>query len=340
MTTRRALLTQLGLLGAAGAGAWWLKREVVFPAPHASFAGPDGSGWLDFALPEPLTAVEARLSGLRAIPGGVHPVGALIDSGAQTSVLDARTAERLGVRPGAPLPLLAYGVSGRPQVGRAARLDVALGGLVLPGLRVALLDLGPIVEATGGAATLVLGQDVLRQAVLDVDFPGRRLALRPPGFALVPEGGAPAAARLASGELMTAVKVEGAAPAWAVVDTGSSAALALSERAAAAAGLLDGRAATWSAGVTFGGASRSRTVRAARVAFGHVSLEDVAVQIYAGGAAGALPDGLLGAGALDRLQVRLDLARGALGLAPPPGDASAAPRRHGRAVAVGVSAPP
>lgn len=340
MTSRRALLTQLGLFGAAGAGVWWLKREVVFPSPRAVFPGPDGSGWLPFALPEPLTAVRAGLSGLKAVPGGVHPVGALIDSGAQTSVLDARMAARLGVEPGPPLPLLAYGVSGRPQVGRAARLDVALGGLRLPGLRVALLDLGPIVEATGGAAALVLGQDVLRQAVLDVDFPNRRLALRPPGFAPVPDGGAPTAARLHGGELLTAVTVEGTAPSWAVVDTGSSAALALSERAAAAAGLLDGRTASWSAGVTFGGASRSRTVRAARVAFGDVSLEDVAVQIYAAGATGALPDGLLGAGALDRLRVRLDLSRGALGLAPPEGEAPHAGRRRRRAVAVGVSAPP
>ena len=63
---------------------------------------------------------------------GVGVAGALVDSGAQTSVIDRTAAARLGVEMGAPLPLLAYGVTGAPQVGRAAVTDVVLEGLSLP----------------------------------------------------------------------------------------------------------------------------------------------------------------------------------------------------------------
>ena len=115
--------------------------------------------------------------------------------------------------------------------------DVALQGLSLPRLHLAVLDLTPIVQATEGQVELVIGQDVLRRLAVDLDFPQARLALRPSGERPPGVDLRAAPARLHGRELTTEVAVEGRTVS-AVVDTGSSAALALSEREARAAGLL------------------------------------------------------------------------------------------------------
>lgn len=305
MRSRRAALAQLGALGLGAAGVWWLRDQVVFPTPRLRFGrGVEGSGWLSFLGPD-LVAVQAS--------SGSQPIGALIDSGAQTSVLDRAAAARLGVTPGAPIPMLAYGVTGAPQMGRGGVLDVELGALTLPHLHVALLDLGPIAQATGGRVELVLGQDLLRQVAADLDFPNGRLALRP---ADAPSPGAlrPLAARLRGRELMTSVSVEGHR-LEAVVDTGSSAALSMSEAAARAAGLLaPGRRSILQPGVTFGGASAYRVVTVDSFSWaGEPPLHDVAVQVFPTPAASLLaPDALLGVGALQAGRLVLRLGAGEL----------------------------
>ena len=308
MRTRRSILAQGAALVAGAAGVWWLREEVLWPAPHPAFApGAGGSGWLPFLDGPELVAVAATVNG--------QPIGALIDSGAQSSVIDRAAAARLGVETGAPLPMIAYGVTGAPQVGRAATLDVALGALSLPKMRVAMLDIGPLVAATGRRVELVIGQDVLREVVLDLDLPARRLALRPPGPP--PAGLRPVSSRLHGRELLARVAVDGYA-LEAVVDTGSSSPLALSEHVAQAAGLLaPGRRVRLEEGVTFGGAARNRVVVAHSLSLaGQTPLRCAPVQIYPDAGAGALPDGLVGVGVLREFRVWLDLGRGALALAP------------------------
>lgn len=307
MTTRRRVLAQTAALAVGAAGAWWLRREVAFPAPQAVF-DPDAAsgGWTAFLGGPQLVSVAATIGGLA--------VGALVDSGAQTSVIDRAAAARLGVRAGALLPLLAYGVTGAPQVGHAAIADVTLGGVFLPRLHMAVLDLQPIVQATDRLVELVIGQDVLRRVAVDIDFPQGRLALRPSGAR--PSGAALSAlpTRLRGHELVARVAVEGRA-LEAVVDTGSSSALALSERAARAAGLLaPGRVVRTETGVTFGGAGTDRLVTVDSLTLaGRRPLRHAAVQVFpTPSGLGQAPDALLGVGALLRDRVLLDLGRGEL----------------------------
>lgn len=301
------MLAQTAALGVGAAGAWWLREQVAFPAPQPVFApGAGDGGWTSFLGGPQLVAVAATAGG--------GALGALVDSGAQTSVIDRAAAARLGVAAGAPLPLLAYGVTGAPQIGRAAVADVALGALSLPRLHLAVLDLSPIVQATDGRVELVIGQDVLRRVAVDIDFPQARLALRPVGAR--PAGTALSAlsARLQGRELVARVQVEGHG-VEAVVDTGSSSALALSERAARTAGLLDaGRPARTETGVTFGGAGADRLVTADSLILpGRRPLRDVTVQVFPTPAGlGHVPDALLGVGAFLRDRVLLDLSRGEL----------------------------
>ncbi|RZJ78171.1 MAG: peptidase aspartic, partial [Brevundimonas sp.] len=170
---RRDLLIRLGVLGGGLAGAWWVRDHLLWPAPEVRFSG---AAWLPWAAPRiPLPIAEATVGGVRT--------RALIDSGAQYSVIDRGLYERMGRPPTVDLPTVAYGLSGRPQLGKGATVEVRLGDAHMPRVRTAILDLGPLADADGVGTPLILGQDVLGKAVLDLDLADRRLRLLPPGAA-------------------------------------------------------------------------------------------------------------------------------------------------------------
>jgi hypothetical protein len=56
------------------------------------------------------------------------PVRALVDSGAQYSVIDRSLVQTLGLTDVFNIPMVAYGVGGEPQMGRGAALNVEVGG--------------------------------------------------------------------------------------------------------------------------------------------------------------------------------------------------------------------
>ena len=294
------------MLAAAAGGVWLLRDRVIWPAPRPAFGpGGAGSGWLDLQPDLLVPVVEARVNG--------RPVRALVDSGAQASVF----AEGLGALSPVAVPMLAFGVSGGPQAGRAATVDVAVGALALPRLHVAALDLGPLAPLRGeddAPTALVIGQDVLRTLVLELDYPSARLAFRPSGSR--PFSGPAVVARKDGDELLVDISVEGFAIS-AVFDTGLSAALALSEELAAAAGLLAaGRRVRSTQSVTLGGAAPGREVLADTLSFGGRTLHRAPVAVYARPSVSLIPRALLGSGALRRSRAALDLAAGALWLGP------------------------
>ena len=297
---------------AVGGGAVWLLRDrVLWPTPRPAFAAGDGgSGWLSLAPGVAVPVVDAVLNG--------ETVRALVDSGAQATVVDRELAERLRLMNALSVPMIAFGVSGAPQTGRGARLEVALGGLTLPALHAAALDLSPLsaLRGAGPPVALVIGQDVLRTVLLDLDLPHERLAFHareslhaPPGLQAVP-------ARSRGRELWTDVVVEGMALEVAV-DTGLSSALALSEELARSAGLLaEGRPVRRTRSVTLGGASDGREVLADTLELGGRVLRRAPVAVYARGPASLIPPGLLGSGAFRRTRAMLDLGAGRLLMGP------------------------
>jgi predicted aspartyl protease len=308
LISRRSLLSQAGLIAAVGAAAWWARDHVLWPAPRLALApGAAGSGWLAFQLAEQgVPIVDVRIAG--------QPFRALVDSGAQSSVIDRGLAMRLGLPTAIAGPVIvAYGVSGGPQLGRAATLDVGLGALTLQGLRAALFDLSGIATASGRLFSLILGQDVLRTLVGDFDFPGQRLAFQPAATYALPTGARPVPAELKGRELRVPVTVEGA-PLQVVVDTGASAHLSLSTETAEAAGLFDGRPTGWVPSVTFGGSGADRLVTVREFAFAGRTWRDIPVHVF-DPSGGRVPSGLLGVGALEDDRVVVDLAAGRLHLA-------------------------
>lgn len=309
MISRRTLLARLPLVATVGVGAWLLRDRIPWPAPPIALARGESSGWIGFGGRGGLIELDGAVNG--------RPVRAVVDSGAQFTAVDAALAERLGLPATGALPMIAFGVSGRPTVTRTVGLDLALPGLSVARLRAAKLDLAGLSAATGRALSVLVGRDVLGRLVLDVDFPARRVAFHRPGAWGPPADATVLPLDLQAGAPMMEVRVEGVA-LEVMVDTGATGVLALSTRAAQQAGLLaPGRRVSSARSVSLGGMSLDRIVVARRVEAAGVTLSDAAVQIYAPSVAGPMPQGLLGAGFLRRFRMGLDLPGRRLSLARP-----------------------
>jgi len=300
-------------------GVWWLRDNVVWPQVRPVFASEDGSsGWLAFSDARPrIVIVDALVNGA--------PVKALLDSGAQSSVIDRRLVAELGLQMSAITPVLAFGVSGGPQVGRSAMIDVSVGHLVLPRLRAAALEIAPIAAASQRPFSLILGQDVFRSVIADIDFPRGHVAFHDPARYALPDGAASTPARTGRREMLVPIMVEGSA-LEVILDTGASGALALSPDAAETVGLLDGRPARRARSITFGGVSQDRMVRAESLTFADTDFRNVSVHIFNPARGPRIPPGLLGVEVLKHFRVIIDLGGGRLHLVPGP-----PPQGRGRA---------
>lgn len=296
---RRTFLRRLAILGVGAAGYLVIRQQLVWPTPEVVLAEGRWSGWMPTPQGGGLIALPARI-------GEAH-VQAVVDSGAQYSAIDAGLAKRLRLPAATALPMVAFGVSGGPNITRAVRLDARVGAVSIRGLRAATLDLRPLSGLTRQPFSLLLGRDFLRTVVLEADFPRRRIAFFTPQAWSPPAEARAVAVRMESGGPMVPVRVEDAAPIEVMVDTGATGALALSEASARTAGLLDGRPLRVGQSVTLGGVSQDGMVRARRLEFAGHTVTDLDVQIYRPAANAPVPDGLLGLGVLERFHMALDL---------------------------------
>ena len=307
---RRSLLIRTAGLAAVVGGAWWARETLLWPKPELTFGHGGATPWLPYVRYSLVPTVHVRLGGVEVV--------ALIDSGAQYSVIDRALVAALpeAGRSLFDMPLVAYGVGGGAQVGRGTTLEVALPGLAIRGLRAAILDLGPLASEAGLQTPLILGQDVLGEAVLALD-PARRHARLVHRDAFVrPPDVAPTTVRRQGGSMVAEVTVEGA-PVQAVVDTGASAFLGLSREAATGAGLMDGRPQGSGVSLVLGGALRSVTVEARTVTFADHLYPRVSVGVFDQPPLPNFPGGLVGMEAFKGRRVAMDLDAGALFVSRP-----------------------
>lgn len=301
---RRDLLVRLGLIGATVAGGWWFRDNVLWRKPDIVL--PTEAEWLPFAERRAsVPTVDVML--------GDRPIRALIDSGAQYSVIDRDLLAEIGAPETFDMPIVAYGVGGQPQIGKGVTLDLNVGSTRIAHLRTAILGLGPLASKAGLGAPLILGQDVLGELLLDLDVQRRRLRFLAksgetpnPGL---PENVVPVDVRRDGGALKTTVTVEGAT-VEAVIDTGSSAILAMSRSAATAAGLLDGRERRDGISIVLGGSMASTLVRARTMTFADQLYEHADAAVYADVALPGFPDALIGMAAFAGRRAVLDLGGG------------------------------
>lgn len=306
MKTRRSLLGGLVLLGAGGAGAWFLREEYFWPTATLE-AGSNDSG--ELTLLETPTRLPIVMTGVNG-----QAVAALIDTGAQATSIDRSLAEALGLEPAFAPPLVALGAGGHRQVAEGVDLTLELGEMVFSAVRAAVVEIGPLADAEMGAVKLVIGQDVLQAVVIDLDFAARTARLRDREGAGVPAGLTTIPARERGRGLEARIRVEETVLDL-LVDTGSTAGVSLSETTAGNSGLLDGRAAEQSRRIVLGGVSTGRIVQARNLTVAGRPLGESPVHIYADQAAPGFPRGLIGLEILGRERAWVDLGGGRLAVA-------------------------
>jgi len=304
--TRRSFLTQLGILGLIGGGAWLVRDLVIFPAPRPRFP-PGEAQWLPFARTD--------LSLITAVAGlGGKVVNAVVDSGAQFTSVDRAFVEREGLSKGLSFPMMALGVGGGGQMAHSVSVDLELGGVQMPGLRAAALDLAGVSEALGQDVALIIGFDVLSAVLADLDFPRRRFRLADPRHAPRPPGGYDAPVHR-SGRALIAEATLQDMPVQLLVDTGSTGFVGISMETAQAAGIAD-REGRQGKSVVLGGVTDSKVVVADRFEFAGVVSHDIDVPIIEMPSTPGFPKGLMGVEALRHHHVLMDAGAGKMRLYP------------------------
>lgn len=163
---------------------------------------------------------------------------AFVDTGAVFTGVDTAFAKTAQVKLG--LPLIMRGIQGLRGARSASDVKIEIGGAVVTGPAV-VTDYSQLAAQVRHAIDAVVGGDVFRAYVVEIDFDDQRLSLheratfQPPSTArLIPLG--------AKNQMMTAeVEVEGHGLVQALVDLGNNAPLIVSPGPAKAVGLLTGR---------------------------------------------------------------------------------------------------
>jgi hypothetical protein len=154
------------------------------------------------------------------MPETKEPLQFLFDSGAAVSVLDLRTAQRIGLKTGQAVPV--KGVGGTRQGFWTSRLEAKAGAVALP-QRYLAVDLAQLDGACNGGVDGLLGADFLRGKIVQIDFVACKLRLLPKGTPF--EEGVVLNLRKSRGALLASVSVNGSRLQWVRVDTGCTSAL-------------------------------------------------------------------------------------------------------------------
>ena len=209
--------------------------DSVSPASNTvslTFAhGAAWSGWLDFEY----------YGGTRIfVPVHINgrQVMVMLDSGASETVLDKRFAALIGLH--AQGNMAGGGAGGGGAYGALNGVDVVIGALTLRGGAAVAVDLAAVERQLGHTLPVILGGDVFRDAVVDIDFQRHRIAfLDPKRFTPPPNA---VVAPLTASDDNKAIKamVEGR-PATLLFDLGNGSALSLFPRFWDQPGFLTGR---------------------------------------------------------------------------------------------------
>lgn len=268
------------------------------------------------------SASKARWAPFLADPDAVMVTGALvgerirvlIDTGSAATLVDRALANRLGLTTAGSLRV--RGDIGSVALSAGDHLSLDISGVKLATSRYLVADFAPIFGAD--APGLILGLDALRNVILDIDFPGRRLIFRPrEGFQADKSAQRLDLTRSARGQLAVPVVIEGHDPVAAAIDLGSSNPLTLAPSLADALALLRGRRISSAATGGVDGVSISRTISVTSLQVAGATLRDVPCEVLAKTEPTLFP-AKLGLPVLERYRLALDVMGGVLWLGPAP----------------------
>jgi Aspartyl protease len=252
---------------------------------------------------------------------GDREVPILLDSGANNTVLAEDFAHELGLSLAGRMVL--QGTSRSQWAAFTAGIPVEIGMLRLPGLIVLVTALAAVEEALGRKVPIILGKEVFNSVVVEIDYPGSRLAFhRPESYR--PEPGAKPLRLLPgeSGDKLVELSIEGLPPARFILDSGSGSTVTLFKSYVEEQGLLDERfprSERLLRGVGGGSVVTIATLKTLTLA--GLELKDVPAEFYRedqGAFHTRRAAGNLGAGILSLFRVALDYSRGRMYLSPGP----------------------
>jgi predicted aspartyl protease len=188
---------------------------VVFVAALISVAA-QASSPTEFAFEQRGGLIWVKVS----VPQSAEPLNFLLDSGAGVSVVNLRTAKRLGLKLGQRVDVRGVGSSTDgfwPQ-----RLQATAGGVGLPKECLAV-DLAELSRACDCGVDGLLGADFFKDRVVQIDFVARKIRLLPSSDMT----GATNVVKLKlnHGALLASIGVDENKPQWLRVDTGCTSAL-------------------------------------------------------------------------------------------------------------------
>lgn len=220
---------------------------------------PVSSGWIDFTLAGAQIHIPVRVNG--------RATEAVLDNGAQSTVIDAGFADETGLRTVGP----AVSVEGVGPAAEAAYwragVNIEVGALTIPDLVVTAMDMSEVSRMSGTPVPILLGDEAFAELAVDIDFAHRRLRfVRPEGMDK-PLGATEIAITRNNGVDSIPVSIEGRPAIQLDVDLGSDDSLDLFPDYVKSQGLLEGRATSPS---LFGGVGGIETQTEAMLR--HVSL--------------------------------------------------------------------
>ncbi len=234
-----------------------------------------------------------RVSGHRLfIPVTVNGIEteALLDSGAEMTLIDAQFAERLGLEYAGED--MAKGTGGSQPIRFAENVAIEAPGFATDDLTVAVLDLRDIsARLVGEPVRVVMGREIFDSGRYLVDITGRR-------FERLPRSSAPAGTALTlteeRGIRQLPVRIDDLPPTRADFDLGNGNEVLLGRDYAVASGLLEAHPVIGTkAGGGIGGELQRELVVVDRLGIASVNFDDVTVAIDPTPTASSGPHGVL-----------------------------------------------
>lgn len=203
-----------------------------------------------------------------------QPVEVLLDSGAEMTILDKGWAERAGLK--IEGRVVATGAGGQAEAAFARGVTIEVGGLRLPDLTVGAIDLDAVSKALGTPLPVILGADIFKQLIVDLDFEARTIAFHEPEGFQPPPGAATVPVKESSSGIRTVpISIEGGPPVQVDFDIGNGAPFILGAAYWEPRRLLEGRPSSTTLSGAVGGLHEKPIASLRSLEFGGVRFRDV-----------------------------------------------------------------